>query len=127
MNEIVLGEESDVYGTESVSHFELYLRAMRECGASTIAIEALLDGLYNGATWEQALVMSGAPIVAQRFVRTTFAVIDKDKLHATAAAFYGLGVRILSRICFVVLFEIKTRGCRGVSNWCVGIWSDISK
>jgi hypothetical protein len=87
VNEIVLGEESDVYGTETVSHFELYLRAMRECGASTSAIDALLDGLHDGAGWEAALAMSGAPVAAQRFVRTTFAVIDSNKLHATAAAF----------------------------------------
>ena len=87
VNEIVLGEESDVYGTEAVSHFELYLRAMRECGASTNAIEGLLSGLRDGAGWERALAMSGAPAAAQRFVRATFAIIDSDKLHATAAAF----------------------------------------
>jgi hypothetical protein len=87
VNEIVLGEESDVYGTEAVSHFELYLRAMRECGASTSAIEDFLSGLRDGAGWDQALTMSGAPVAAQRFVRATFAVIKSDKLHATAAAF----------------------------------------
>jgi hypothetical protein len=87
VNEIVLGEESDVYGLEAVSHFELYLRAMRECGSSTTAIEGLLDGLHNGLGWERALAMSGAPLAAERFVRATFAVIGSDKLHATAAAF----------------------------------------
>ncbi|WP_158941732.1 DUF3050 domain-containing protein [Granulicella sp. S190] len=87
INEIVLGEESDVYGTEAVSHFELYLRAMRECGASTTAMTALLQGLRDGRTWEHALAMSGAPAAAQRFVRATFAVIQEGKLHAIAAAF----------------------------------------
>jgi hypothetical protein len=87
VNEIVLGEESDIYGTEAVSHFELYLRAMRECDASTTAIETLLKELHDGAGWERALAMSGAPAAAQRFVRTTFAVIDSNKLHAIAAAF----------------------------------------
>jgi hypothetical protein len=87
VNEIVLGEESDVYGTEAVSHFELYLRAMRDCGASTVAVETLLAALRDGAEWEQALLLSGAPEAAQRFVRVTFAVIEAGKLHATAAAF----------------------------------------
>jgi hypothetical protein len=87
VNEIVLGEESDVYGTEAVSHFELYLRAMRECGASTTAVESLLTGLGNGLDWRRALAMSGAPEEAERFVQTTFAVIKNNKLHATAAAF----------------------------------------
>jgi Protein of unknown function (DUF3050) len=87
VNEIVLGEESDVYGTEAVSHFELYLRAMRECGASTTAMETLIAALRDGIVWERALTMSGAPAAAQRFVRATFAVIESGKLHATAAAF----------------------------------------
>jgi hypothetical protein len=87
INEIVLGEESDVYGTEAVSHFELYLRAMKECGASTAAIESLLTGLRDGMSWKQALTMSGAPAAAQRFVHATFAVVEENRLHATAAAF----------------------------------------
>jgi hypothetical protein len=87
VNEVVLGEESDMYGTEPVSHFELYLRAMRECGASTTAIEALLDGLRDGVECERALVMCNAPMAAQRFVRATFALIESDKLHVAAAAF----------------------------------------
>ena len=87
INEIVLGEESDIYGTEAVSHFELYLRAMRECGASTAAMDFLLSALRDGAGWEKALALSGAPEAAQRFVRSTFAVIAAGKLHAAAAAF----------------------------------------
>jgi hypothetical protein len=87
INEIVLGEESDLYETETVSHFELYLRAMRECGASTIAIETLIEGLGNGSSWEEALTKSGAPDAAQSFVRKTFATVEGNRLHATAAAF----------------------------------------
>ena len=87
VNEIVLGEETDMYSTEVVSHFELYLRAMRECGASTTAVETLLSALRDGAGWEHALMISDAPTAAQQFVRATFAVIEANKLHATAAAF----------------------------------------
>jgi hypothetical protein len=87
VNEIVLGEESDVYRTEAVSHFELYLRAMRECGASTVAIDALLAALREGMEWRQALMLSSAPEAAKRFVQATFAVIEDGKLHSTAAAF----------------------------------------
>lgn len=49
INGIVLGEESDEYEGEGVSHFELYLRAMRECGAATGPAEALIARLTNGA------------------------------------------------------------------------------
>lgn len=87
INEIVLAEESDLYGTHAISHFELYLQAMRECGASTFAIDGLLARLGEGSTWHEALVRSTAPDAAQRFVRSTFSIIEANKLHAIAAAF----------------------------------------
>jgi hypothetical protein len=87
VNEIVLGEESDLYGTRPVSHFELYVSAMRECGASTLAIDDLITRLREGVTWHLALAMSGAPEPAYRFVQATFAVIEGGKLHEIAAAF----------------------------------------
>lgn len=87
VNEIVLGEESDLYGTRPVSHFELYVSAMRECGACTLSIDGLMTGLREGATWSVALARSGAPEAAQRFVRSTFTTIEDGKLHAIAAAF----------------------------------------
>lgn len=87
VNEIVLGEESDIYGTRPISHFELYLNAMKECGACTLAIESLLKHLRDGEPWAAALARSSAPDAAQRFVRTTFAIIERGKLHEIAAAF----------------------------------------
>jgi hypothetical protein len=87
INEIVLGEESDLYVTRPVSHFELYISAMRECGASTLAIDDLLARLRAGVTWHLALAMCGAPEPAYRFVQSTFAIIESGKLHAIAAAF----------------------------------------
>jgi hypothetical protein len=87
INEIVLGEESDVYQGEPMSHFELYRRAMLECGADTFAVDCLVHEIEAGADWETALSRSGAPAEAQQFVRATFACLAEDKLHATAAAF----------------------------------------
>ncbi len=85
VNEIVFGEESDEFEGEAVSHFELYLRAMRECGASTEGIDGVLARLEGGAGVEEAL--AEAPGAARAFVRTTFAVIGGGKLHEIAAAF----------------------------------------
>ena len=87
INEIVLGEESDLYQGMTVSHFELYRRAMRECGADTFAIDRLLQEIEAGQDWETALSRSCAPAGAQRFVRETFTCIQEDKLHTAAAAF----------------------------------------
>ncbi len=87
VNEIVLGEESDLYAGRPASHFELYLTAMRQCGASTGAIETLIAGLRRGEDLDGLLDGPGIPEAARRFVRTTFACIGTGKLHAVAAAF----------------------------------------
>jgi hypothetical protein len=87
INEIVLGEESDIYGTRAISHFELYLQAMRESGASTHTIDTLIQQLREGSTVSAALALCGAPEHAQRFVQTTFQIIERGEIHATAAAF----------------------------------------
>ncbi len=87
VNEIVLGEESDVFEGQPLSHFEIYRIAMHRSGASTAAIDSMLTHLRNGATVEQALAQSGAPLPAQAFVWDTFSLIAEGKLHVTAAAF----------------------------------------
>ena len=87
VNEIVLGEESDVYHGQPLSHFELYLLAMQQCGASTQSIETLVRSLRSGVSVEDALARSDAPEEAESFVRDTFRILAKDRLHVTAAAF----------------------------------------
>lgn len=87
INEIVLGEESDKYGNAVLSHFEIYLRAMRESGASVSAIETLLKLCNEDVLWNKALLLCNAPKSAQNFVEKTFSIIDGDQLHCIAAAF----------------------------------------
>jgi hypothetical protein len=85
INEIVLGEESDTYEGEPLSHFELYLRAMHSCGAATAPVEKLISRLVSGADLVNAL--QEAPKEAATFVRSTFAVLDTGEPHRIAAAF----------------------------------------
>lgn len=87
INEIVLGEESDVYEGEALSHFELYRRAMQQCGASTDAIDSFLNQLERSERTERAFAEAQASAAAQRFVRSTMAFIATDQLHVIAAAF----------------------------------------
>lgn len=88
INEIVLGEESDEDGRGGyASHFETYVQAMRQAGARTDAIDALLASLARGESVNEALVSCGAPEPARAFVRTTFLVIHSGSLPAIAAAF----------------------------------------
>jgi hypothetical protein len=87
INEIVLGEESDRYSNAFLSHFEIYLQAMRECGASISAIETLLNLLRKNVPWNKALSLCNAPKSAQNFVEKTFSIVHGDQLHGIAAAF----------------------------------------
>ena len=82
INEIVLGEESDVYEGRSLSHFEVYLEAMRDVGASTSAVERTVETAAGGE-----LNLRAAPAAAAAFVEATFDVIRNGSLAAQAAAF----------------------------------------
>jgi hypothetical protein len=84
INEIVLGEESDVYQGRAASHFELYLEAMEECGADTAAIRSVLASTTAGSFSAEHMT---APAAAREFVAHTFQTIHEGKLHAMAAAF----------------------------------------
>ena len=82
INEIVLGEESDAFEGRPVSHFEVYLEAMQECGADTRAAMKLVDAARLGQ-----LDLEAAPEAAAKFVATTFELIQTGSVAAQAAAF----------------------------------------
>ncbi len=85
INEIVLGEESDLYQGSAISHFELYLQAMQSCGASIHEVNTLLASLGKGVSLESAL--SPVPAESAGFVRSTFAILATGETHRIAAAF----------------------------------------
>ena len=57
----MLGEESDTYEDGHLSHFEVYLEAMRQAGADTGPINRLIGKLQHGATLAEALSGSDVP------------------------------------------------------------------
>ncbi|WP_462401568.1 DUF3050 domain-containing protein [Pseudomonas sp. Marseille-QA0332] len=88
INEIVLGEESDDRLEHGhYSHFELYLDAMREVGASTRAIDQFIELQQQGVDHHIALERSGASQAASLFVKDTLAVALEAPAHQVAAAF----------------------------------------
>lgn len=88
INDIVLEEETDLDPEgRPTSHFELYLRAMQECGADTAPVQRLLATLAEGGSVPAALAAAQAPAAVQEFVSHTFAVIAGGQPHAVAAAF----------------------------------------
>jgi hypothetical protein len=88
INEIVVGEESDVdrHGNRT-SHFEMYLTAMRGMGASTNAIEHFCRLISGGMAVDKALEEANAPAAGAAFVRGTMAVIQRGKPHEIASVF----------------------------------------
>jgi hypothetical protein len=88
INEIVLGEESDLdQKMNPISHYELYLDAMVDCGADTSTINRFLAHLQNGRPLAEALRLAESPPYAAEFVRATWEILSSEKLHVIAAAF----------------------------------------
>ena len=81
VNSIVLEEESDVDSEgKPASHFELYLEAMKECGAETSTIETFMKNLNKDSR----------PKINEdidSFLNTTFSIIEGGKSHEIASAF----------------------------------------
>ncbi|MEX1187755.1 MAG: DUF3050 domain-containing protein [Bacteroidia bacterium] len=88
INEIVVGEESDLdlVGNRK-SHFELYIDAMKQCGANTSQIEAFLVELINSKNFDSAYEVSKTPAEARRFVDFTFKIINSNKAYLQSAIF----------------------------------------
>jgi DUF3050 family protein len=88
VNEIVLEEESDAApGGGYLSHFELYLQAMAECGADRAPIELFVRQVRTGYTVEDALTLPVLPRGVAKFVQTTMALARSAPVHRRAAAF----------------------------------------
>ena len=91
INEIVCGEESDVDPEGGrISHFDLYLRAMRAAGAEDAPVRALVAAVAGGADFAEALRAANPPAGAARFTAATLRLACEGKLHEVAATFtYG--------------------------------------
>lgn len=110
INEIVTGEESDV-DAEGIrkSHFELYLDAMQQCGASTIGINALFAELASGKTVEEAITRTDIPADAKSFLSFTFEVIATRKPHIVAAVFTFGREDLIPHMFHTIVSDIHSR------------------
>lgn len=88
INEIVVGEESDVDESGNrVSHFELYLEAMKQCGANVSQVETFISLLQQGRDFDHAFAAAGVPASVRGFVEFTFSMINSRKDYLQAAIF----------------------------------------
>lgn len=87
INEIVLAEESDIGpGGECYSHYELYLKAMRELGANTAAIEAVAGNRVGGGV-SIADLIGPLPTPIGDFLDFTFRTAISGTPEEVAAVF----------------------------------------
>ena len=88
INEIVVGEESDIdLAGIRKSHFELYLDAMNQCGADTSQIEKFIETLKNTCNFNSAFSAAETPKEARDFVNFTFEIINSNKDYLQSAIF----------------------------------------
>ena len=88
INEIVVGEESDIDDSGAYkSHFELYLDAMNQCGADTKQIQHFLKILKETGNLNNAFLRSNVPDEVKDFVDFTFGIIESKKAHLQSAIF----------------------------------------
>jgi len=88
INEIVLAEESDLtLDGKRLSHFEMYVDAMKACGAETMELEAFLQNVVDTKNVFIAIKQSSLHPNIKAFLDFTFRVIEEGKTHKIAAAF----------------------------------------
>lgn len=89
INEIVLGEESDeAPGDTYISHFELYLLAMKEVGADTQQVKSFIDLIRIKTPASEAMQkLSVAPYI-QDFVNHTLDTVINGNLYQVLGSFF---------------------------------------
>ena len=88
INEIVVGEESDVDEEGNrISHYELYLQAMNQSGADTNAIIDFTQTLYQSGDFAKAYAVSNVPSSIREFIDYTYKVVNCKQNHVLAAVF----------------------------------------
>ncbi|MEO5775938.1 MAG: DUF3050 domain-containing protein [Flavobacterium sp.] len=88
INEIVLAEESDLtLDGKRLSHFEMYVEAMKSCGAQTSELEIFLQNVVETKNVFIAIKQSNLHPKIKEFLNFTFRVIEEGKAHKIAAAF----------------------------------------
>jgi hypothetical protein len=101
---IVIGEECDkINDSLCLSHFELYIKAMKEIGANTKQIDKFITGarrVSNSSTYDRKKQYSGimesldevmVPLYLKKFVSQTLQrslLVPKSDVHKIASYFY---------------------------------------
>lgn len=117
INEIVLGEETDVdRNGEVASHFELYLDAMTEIGADTQTIQAFLTLIENGRSVAEALNEVDINPETRNFVNFTFSILQTNSIHQIASVFTFGREDLIPEMFIEILKEMQAKGQANISK-----------
>ena len=88
INEIVLGEETDInIEGNRQSHYEMYVDAMEACGADTKALKAFMHDVLSTQNIFVSIKNSNLHDNIKAFLDFTFLIIEQGEPHEIAAAF----------------------------------------
>ena len=109
INEIVLAEESDVneLGVPK-SHFEMYLDAMEQVGASTVQIQDFILKIEDKQSLVQALSESKVSQAVKAFVNFSFKIINTKEAHKIASAFTFGREDVIPDMFYEIIEQSKT-------------------
>jgi hypothetical protein len=109
INEIVVGEESDVdMNGNRISHFELYLQAMDQSGADVSKILSIVNAFKNNEI-QSIEYDNTTSIGVQNFVNQTFEVIKTDKDYIQAAVFTFGREDLIPNMFYSIVQEINIK------------------
>lgn len=109
INEIVAEEESDItWDGRYLSHFEMYLEAMQQCGAKTTTILAFIDSIKKKEPLEMALSLHPIPKIAKYFIYDTFKIITME-VHQIASSFTFAREGITDRMFLPILQNMQDK------------------
>lgn len=117
INEIVLGEESDLNELgEAKSHYEMYLDAMHQIHANPKQIETFIDFIKNGLTIDEAALKANLHTETLKFVQFTFNIVSSNKPHIIASAFTFGREDIIPDMFFQIINQSKTNDSNSYSK-----------
>ena len=117
INEIVMEEESDqAFGKGNeityTSHYQIYLDAMSEVGASTNVITEFVEEVSDKGI-DAAFDSSNIPDPSLKFMKHTFGLIERGKSHEIASSF-AIGRESIVPLMFQRILDQSKLGAQEV-------------
>jgi hypothetical protein len=110
INEIVVGEESDIDAEGNrKSHFEMYLDAMKQANTDTKHILSFCSNLQQSKNRQESFIKAQTPVSAQYFVDFSFETIETNKDYLLAAIFTFGREDLIPNMFYSLVSELNER------------------